>query len=103
MPLLTNKRITSLFSSCVVFSIARYALRLKNTRKATGPDFIPLKFIKFALNVIDSHLFYIIIKDLEKNKHSEEPKTALVRPIFKKNERNKQDNQWLQIKERKKA
>ena len=32
-----------------------------------------------------------IIKDLEKNKYPEEPKTALVRPIFKKNERNKQD------------
>ena len=30
-----------------------------------------------------------MIKDLEKNKYSEEPKTALARPIFKKNERNK--------------
>ena len=29
------------------------------------------------------------MKDLEKNKYSEEPKTALVRPIFQKNERNK--------------
>ena len=33
-----------------------------------------------------------MIKDLEKNKYSEEPKTALVRPIFKKNERNKIGN-----------
>ena len=74
-----------LFLSCVVVSIVRYALRLKNPRKVTGPDFIPLKFIKFASNVIDSHLYNIIIKDLE------EPKTALVGPIFKKNERNKQD------------
>ena len=32
-----------------------------------------------------------LIKDLEKNRYSEEPKTALVRPIFKKNRRNKQD------------
>ena len=32
-----------------------------------------------------------MIKDLEKKKYSEEPKTALVRPIFKKNEWNKQD------------
>ena len=76
---------------CAVVSIVRHGLRLKNPRKATGPDFIPLKNIKFASNVIDSHLYNIIIKDLEKNKYSEEPKTALVRPIFKKNESNKQD------------
>ena len=92
-PLLTNKRLTRLFLSCVVFSVVRYGLRLKNPRKATGPDFIPLKVIKFASNVIDSHLCNIIIKDLEKNKYSEEPKTVLVRPIFKKNESNKQDKE----------
>ena len=78
------------FLFCVVISIARYSLRLKNRRKATGPEFIPLKIIRFASNVIDSHLCNII-KDLEKNKYSEEPKTALVKPIFKKNEKNKQD------------
>ena len=72
-PLLTNKRLTCLFLSCVVVSIVRYTFRLKNPRKATGPDFIPLKFIKFASNVIDSHLYDIIIKDLNKNKYSEEP------------------------------
>ena len=77
--------------SCVIVSIVRYGLRIENPRKPTGPDFIPLKVIKFASNVIDSHFYNIIIKDLEKNKYSEEPKTALVRPIFKKNERNKQD------------
>ena len=49
-----------------------------NPRKAAGPDCIPLKAIKFVPNVIDSHLSNIIIKDLEKNKYSEEPKTALV-------------------------
>ena len=76
--------------SYVVVSIIRYGLRLKNPREATGPDFIPLKVIKFASNVIDSYLYNIIIKDLEKNKYLEEPKTALVRPIFKKNETNKQ-------------
>ena len=37
-------------------SIARYGLRIKNPRKATGTDFIPLKVIKFASNVTDSHL-----------------------------------------------
>ena len=90
-PLLTNKCLTRLFLSCVVVSVVRYALRLKNPRKVTGPDFIPLKFIKFASNVIDSQFYNIIRKDLEKNKYSDEPKTALVRPIFKKNERNNQD------------
>ena len=70
----------------------RYDLRLKNLRKGTIPDFISLKVIKFASNVIDSHLYNITIKDLEKNKYSEEPKKALVKPIFKKNERNKIGN-----------
>ena len=78
------------FLFCVVISIVRYSLRLKKHRKATGPEFIPLKIIRFFSNVIDSHLCNII-KDLEKNKYSEEPKTALAKPIFKKNERNKQD------------
>ena len=88
----TNKHLTRLFCVfvlCCVVSIVRYGLRFKNPRKATGPDFIPLKFVKFAANVIDSHLYNILIKDLEKNKYPEEPKKALVRPIFKKNERNK--------------
>ena len=43
----------------------------------------------FASNIIDSQLYNIIIKDLGKNKYSEEPKAALVRPIFKKDEKNK--------------
>ena len=84
MPLLTNKCLKHLFLSWVVVSIVRYALRLKNPRKVTGPDFIPLKFIKFASNVIDSHVYNIIIKDVEKNKYSEEPKTALVNPSSRK-------------------
>ena len=86
----TNKRFTRLFLSCVVVSIVKYGLRLKNPRKATRPDFILVKVIKFASIVIDSHLYNIIIKNLEKNKYSEEQKTALVRVIFKKSERNKQ-------------
>ena len=60
---------------CVVLTVS-YCLRLKSPRKATGPDFVPLKVIKLASNVIDSHLYNIIIKDLEKNKQSEESKTA---------------------------
>ena len=69
---LTNKCLSRLFFLlCCVVSIVRYDFRLKNPRKATGPDFIPLKVIKFASNVINSHLCNIIIKDLEKYKHSE--------------------------------
>ena len=79
---LTNKRLTRLFLSCLVVSIVKYYLRLKNPRKATAPDFIHLKVIKFASNVIDSHLYNIIIKDLEKNKYSEEPKTLLSLLIY---------------------
>ena len=45
-------------------------LKLKNTIKAAGPDFILLKFTNFQI-------------------YSVEPKTALVRTIFNKNERNK--------------
>ena len=88
----TNKPLTRLFCVlCCVVSIVSYDLRVKNPRKATGLDFIPLKVITFASNVIDSYLNNII-KDLEKNKYSEEPKTTLVSPILKKNERNKEGN-----------
>ena len=87
---LTNKHLTRFFLSCIVVSIIKYDSRLKSPRKATGPYLIPLKVIKFASNVIDCHLYNIMIKDLDKNKYAEEPKTTLLRPIFKKNERNKQ-------------
>ena len=85
VPLLSPiSALRAFFVLCCVVSIVRYSLRLENPRKATGPDFISLKVIKFASDVINSHLYNIIIEDLEKNKYSEEPKTALVRPIFKK-------------------
>ena len=63
-----------------------------NPNKATGPDRIPLKIIKTATNVIDSHLAYIISKDLKENNFSENAKTALVRPIYKKDDRDKIKN-----------
>ena len=63
-----------------------------NPNKATCPDHIPLKIIKTAANVIDSHLAHIINKDLKENKFSENAKTALVRPIYKKDERGKIKN-----------
>ena len=53
-------------------------------KKATGPDGIPIKILRHASNTIDSHFCNIMKKDLRKNNYSEEPKTALVRPIIKK-------------------
>ena len=44
--------------------------------KATGPDHIRLKIIKTIVNVIDSHLAYIINKNLKENKCSENAKTV---------------------------
>ena len=73
---LSSKRLMHLFMSCFVFSIVSYGSRLKNSRKATGRDFIPLKVIKVATNVIDSHLYNLIMKVPEKSKYSEEPKAA---------------------------
>ena len=51
-----------------------------------------VQIIKTAANVIDSHLAYIINKDLKENKFSENAKTALVRPIYKKYDRGKINN-----------
>ena len=50
------------------------------------------KIIKTAANVIDSHLVYIINKDLKENKFSENAKTPLVRPIYKKDDMDKIKN-----------
>ena len=59
---------------------------------AAGPDKIPLKIIKLSANVIDSHLTNIINSDIEKKSFSECSIIASVRPIFKKNEREKVEN-----------
>ena len=48
--------------------------------------------MKTAVNVIDSLLAYIINKDPKQNKFSENAKTAFVRPIYKKNGREKTKN-----------
>ena len=61
-------------------------IRKLNSNKATGPDRIPIKVIKASANIIDSHLTYIINKDRKINKYSEGAKTALVRPIYKKDD-----------------
>ena len=67
-------------------------INLLSSDKATGPDGIPVKFIKMSANVIDSHLANIISKDVDLNCYSENAKTANVRLIFKKDERTKVQN-----------
>ena len=63
-----------------------------NPKKASGPDKIPLKIIKSCANTIDSHITNIINQDIERNRYSEEAKSALVRPIYKKDDRSKIKN-----------
>ena len=63
-----------------------------NPRKVTGLDGTPVKILKIVRNVIDLHLTNIINRDKKENKFSENAKTALVRPIYKKNDRVKIQN-----------
>lgn len=63
-----------------------------NSKKATGPDNIPPKIVKLTADIIDSHITNIINSDIEKNCYSEEAKTATVRPIYKKDDRDKVKN-----------
>ena len=48
-----------------------------NSDKATGPDGIPVKFIKLSANVFDSHLANVINKDIDLNCYLENAKIAL--------------------------
>ena len=59
-----------------------------NPRKKTAPDGIPVKILKIARNVIDSHLTNFINRDIKENKFSEDAKTALVRSLYHKNNRD---------------
>ena len=63
-----------------------------NQRKATGPDDFPVKILKIARNVLDSHLANIVNRDIKENKFSEDAKTSYVRPLYKKNNRDKIQN-----------
>ena len=63
-----------------------------NTKKSSGPDHIPLRIIRSSANIIDTHLTYIINRDIENNRYSEDAKMALVRPIYKKGDSGKLKN-----------
>ena len=61
-------------------------IKPSNLRKATGPDGVPVNILKITRNVVDSQLTNIINRDIKENKFSEDAKTALVRPLYKKND-----------------
>jgi len=81
-----NKNKTFEFPEAKVEDINKIIKSL-NPKKATGPDGIPIKIIRSAHNVIDSHMTNIFNKDLNIDKYSEDAKTAAVRPLFKKDDR----------------
>ena len=59
-----------------------------NPKKATGPDKIPVKNVKQAASVIDSHQTNIINNEVSSKTFSDSPKLASVRLIYKKDDRN---------------
>ena len=63
-----------------------------NPKKVTGPYNIPVKIVKLAASVINSHLTNIISNDLSNNAFSDSAKPASVRPIYKKDDRNEIKN-----------
>ena len=63
-----------------------------NPGKVVGPDGVPIKILKIARNFIDSHLTNILNRDIKERKFSEDAKTVLVRPLSKKNNRDKIQN-----------
>ena len=63
-----------------------------NPSKVTGPDGAPVKILKIARNAIDSHLTNILNRDIKENKCSADAKTALVRSLSKKSNRDKIQN-----------
>ena len=63
-----------------------------NANKTTGPDGIPFKLIKLSVSVADKYLTSIINHDISQSYFSDGAKNALVRPIYKKKDRqNKED------------
>ena len=86
-----NKTLNFDFPTAEVEDINKIIKSL-NPRKVTAPDDIPVKISKIARNPIDSHLTNIINRDVKENKFSEDAKTALVRPLRKKNDQDKIQN-----------
>ena len=67
-------------------------VKLLNVNKATGPDGIPLKLNKLSINIVDKYLTSIINNDTSRSYFSDGAKNALVRPIYKKKDRQNKEN-----------
>ena len=63
-------------------------LKQTDTKKATGPDTIPLKLVKMSANVIDKHLCNIINMDFENYNVPDNTKQLLDLYIRKNTEMN---------------
>ena len=63
-----------------------------NSKKSSGLDGIPIKIIKCTANIIDCHMANIMNMGIENQKYPEEAKKASIRPIYKKEDRNKVAN-----------
>ena len=80
-----NKNLNFDFPTVKVEDINKIITSL-NPRKATEPVGIPVKILKIARNVTDSHLTNIINRDIKETTFSEDAKTILIRPLHKKND-----------------
>ena len=65
-----------------------------NPKKATCPDDLPIKVIKIASKIVDSHLTNLIHQEIELNSFSEFAKVASIRPLYKKEGKCKIKNYW---------
>ena len=63
-----------------------------DTSKSIGHDQIPAFFVKIAAEILDEPLTKIFNRSISKNKFCEGAKTAVVPPIFKKDDRTKMEN-----------
>ena len=63
-----------------------------DTSKSIGKDQIPASFIKIAFDILDEPLTKIFNRSISENKFCEEAKTAIIPPIFKKDDRTLKEN-----------
>ena len=63
-----------------------------NINKATGRDGIPLKLINLSANFVDKYLTSIINHGISRSYFSDGAKNALVKPIYKKKDRQSKEN-----------
>jgi len=62
-----------------------------DTGKSIGHDQIPAFFIKIASDILDEPLTKIFNRSISENKFCEDPKIAVIPPIFKKDDRTRKE------------